>query len=116
MSLFNSVVDSSFGNYVEEGWVDAIGKFCTSFRALAGITFPPKYHMVESHLEQFLRRRWAQNPNYEGFGLGYWSEQQFEAVHNLFTTSWDRFKLGKDHEGYGQALLTCVTSYDAKKI
>ena len=116
MSLFNSVVDSSFGNYVEEGWVDAIGKFCTSYRALAGITFPPKFHLVESHLEEFLRRRWSQNPDYEGFGLGYWSEQQFEAVHNLFTTSWDRFKLGKDHEGYGQALLTCVTSYDAKKI
>ena len=115
MSLFNAVVDSSFGNYVEEGWVDAIARFCASYRALDKITYPPKYHMVESHLQQFLERRWSQNPDYESFGLGYWSEQQFEAVHHNFTTSWDRFKVGTDHEGYGEALLTCVTSYDAKK-
>ena len=115
MSLFNAVVDSSFSNFVEEGWVDAIAKFCTSYRALDGITYPPKYHLVESHLEQFLRRRWAQNSDYEGYGLGYWSEQQFEAVHKQFTDSWSRFKLGKDHEQYGEALLTCVMSYNAKK-
>ena len=115
MSLFNAVVDSSFGNYVEEGWVDAIARFCASYRALDKITYPPKYHMVESHLQQFLERRWAQNPDYEGFGLGYWSEQQFEAVHHNFTTSLERFKVGKDHEGYGEALLTCIRSYDAKK-
>ena len=108
-------MDSSFGNYVEEGWVDAIARFCASYRALDKITFPPKYHLVESHLQEFLERRWAQNPDYKGFGLGYWSEQQFEAVHHNFTDSWDRFKVGKDHEGYGDALLNCIMSYDAKK-
>ena len=98
MTLFNAVVDSSFGNFVMEGWEDAIVKFCASYRALPNITFPPKYHMVEAHLKEFLERRWAQNAAYEGYGLGYWSEQQFEAVHNCFNNSWDRYKVGKDHE------------------
>ena len=114
MSLFNSVVDSSFGNFVEDGWVDDIAKFCASFRNLDGISFPPRFHMVESHLEQFLRRKWAQNADYEGFGLGYWSEQQFEAVHHKFSKTWDRFKVGKDHEKYGQRLLTCAMSWDVR--
>ena len=116
MTLFNAVVDSSFGNFVMEGWEDAIVKFCASYRALPNITFPPKYHMVEAHLKEFLERRWAQNAAYEGYGLGYWSEQQFEAVHNCFNNSWDRYKVGKDHEDYGKRLLTCVKSYDARKI
>ena len=115
MSLFNSVVDSSFTNLVEEGWEDAIIKFCSSYRALDEITYPPKYHLVEDHLKQFLERRWAQNPDYKGFGLGYWSEQQFEAVHNKFTDFWDRYKVGKDHEEFGERLLTCVMSWGARK-
>ena len=114
LSLFNSVVDSSFGNFVEESWIDDIAKFCASFRALEGISFPPKYHMVEYHLEQFLRRKWAQNTDYDGFGLGYWSEQQFEAVHHRFSSTWDRFKVGKDHEEYGQRLLTAAMSWDVR--
>ena len=73
-----------------------------------------KYHMVEYHLEQFLRRKWAQNTDYDGFGLGFWSEQQFEAVHHRFSTTWDRFKVGKDHEEYGQRLLTAAMSWDAR--
>lgn len=116
MTLFNSVVESSFGNFVTEGWKDDIAKFCTSYRALPSITFPPKYHMVETHLIQFLERRWALNAVYEGYGLGYWSEQQFEAVHNAFSSFWDRTKVGKDHEEYGARLLTSVKSYDARKI
>ena len=43
------------------------------------------------------------------------TEQQFEAVHHNFTTSWDRYKVGKDHKGFGDALLNCIMSYDAKK-
>ena len=98
-----------------DGWVDDIAKFCASFRNLDGISFPPKFHMVESHLEQFLRRKWAQNTDYDGFGLGYWSEQQFEAVHHRFTSTWDRFKVGKDHEEYGQRLLTAAMRWDARE-
>ena len=71
MSLFNAVVDSSFGNYVEEGWDDGIHKFCASYWALDRITYPPEYHLVQSHLQEFLEQRWAQNPDYDGFGLGY---------------------------------------------
>ena len=115
MSLFNLVVDSSFANFVKEGWEDAIIKFCSSYRALDEITYPPKFHLVEDHLKQFLERRWAQNPDYKGFGLGYWSEQQFEAVHNKFTDFWDRYKVGKDHEEFGERLLTCVMSWGARK-
>ena len=82
MSLFNAVVDSSFGVLVEGDWIQAIHNFCASYRALPGITFPPKYHLVEGHLQQFLERRWQQDC-YKGFGLGYWSEQPFASPETL---------------------------------
>ena len=82
MSLFNAVVDSCFGVLVEGDWVEAIRAFCASYRALPGISFPPKYHLVEGHIQQFLERRWQQ-ACYKGCGLGYWSEQSFEVWVNI---------------------------------
>lgn len=114
MSLFNAVVDSSFGVLVEGDWIQAIHNFCASYRALPGITFPPKYHLVEGHLQQFLERRWQQDC-YKGFGLGYWSEQPFEAVHHKFDEFWERYKVGRDHEMFGQKLMDAVMSWNSRR-
>ena len=75
------MVSSSFGNLVKGDWVQDIHTFCTSYRALTGISYPTKFHLIEGHLQQFLEHRWAQDKSYKGFGCGYWSEQPFESVH-----------------------------------
>ena len=116
LSLFNNVVSTSFGVLVKEGWVQNIQDFCASYRALPMISFPPKYHLVEGHLEQFLRRRWSQDSSYEGFGLGYWSEQPFEALHHKFEEHLERYKVGKMHESYGERLLDAVLTWNTRRM
>ena len=116
MSLLNNVVHSSFGMLVKEGWEQDIKDFCASYRALPGISYPPKFHLVEGHLEQFLRRRWSQDVRYEGFGLGYWSEQPFEALHHKFDEHWERYKVGKMHEEYGHKLLDAVMTWNSRRV
>ena len=116
LSLLNDVVNSSFGVLVKEGWEQNIQDFCASYRALPMISYPPKFHLVESHLEQFLRRRWSQDSSYEGFGLGYWSEQPFEALHHKFEEHLERYKVGKMHEEYGNRLLDAVLTWNCRRM
>ena len=116
LSLFGAVVSSSFGNLVVGDWVQDIHKFCISYRALPGITYPPKFHLVESHLQQFLERRWSQDESYKGFGCGYWSEQPFEALHDKFDQFWARYKVGREHEDYGKMLRDAVMSWNGRKV
>ena len=116
LTLFNAVVSSSFGNLVKGDWVQDIHNFCTSYRALPGISYPPKFHLVEGHLQQFLERRWAQDKSYEGFGCGYWSEQPFESVHEKFDNFWDNYKVGREHEDYGKKLKDAFMSWNSRKL
>lgn len=116
LTLFNAVVSSSFGNWVKVDWVQDIHAFCTSYRALPGISRPTKFHLVESHLQQFLERRWAQDKCYEGFGCGYWSEQPFEAVHEKFDNHWENYKVGREHEDFGKKLKDAFMSWDSRKL
>ena len=116
MSLFNNVVNSSFGQLVEEDWEQDIRDFCAAYRALIGISFPPKFHLVEGHLVQFLKRRWSLDNSYEGFGLGYWSEQPFEALHHKFEEHFERYKVGRMHEDYGNRLLDAVLSWNGRRL
>ena len=38
LSLFGAMVHSSFGNLVEDDWVQDIHNFCSNYRALPGTT------------------------------------------------------------------------------
>ena len=116
LSLFGAMVHSSFGNLVVGDWVQDIHNFCASYRALPGISFPPKYHLVEGHLQQFLERRWSQDESYRGFGCGYWSEQPFEALHDKFDQFWTRYKVGREHEDFGKMLRDAVMSWNSRKV
>ena len=116
LSLLNNVVDSCFGMLVEEGWEQNIKDFCSSYRALTGISFPTKFHLVEGHLVSFLKRRWSLDNSYVGFGLGYWSEQPFEALHHKFEEHFERYKVGRMHEDYGHRLLDAVLSWNSRRL
>ena len=116
LSLFGTMVHSSFGNLVVGDWRQDITNFCASYRALPGISYPPKFHLVEGHLQQWLERRWSQDKSYEGFGCGYWSEQPFEALHDKFDQFWTRYKVGREHEDFGKTLRDAVMSWNSRKV
>ena len=93
-----------------------ITNFCASYRALPGISTPPKFHLVEGHLQQWLERRWSQDESYEGFGCGYWSEQPFEALHYTIDQFWTRYKVGREHEDFGKMLGDAMMSWNSRKV
>ena len=49
-------------------------------------------------------------------GLGYWSEQAFEAVHANFKLSWENVKVDIDHTEYLPKLKNSVTRYNASHM
>ena len=63
-----------------------------------------------SHIQQFVEMKGADR------GLGYWSEQAFEAVHADFKQSWDSVKVDIDHPDYLSKLLSCITRWNARNI
>ena len=112
MSLFNNMVNSYFGLLVEEGWEQDVKDFCAAYRALVGISYPPKFHLVEGRLVQFLKRRWSLDNSYKGFGL----EQPVEALHHKFEEHFDSYKVGRMHEDYGNRLLDAVLSWNSRRM
>ena len=57
MKSFDVVVERCFQNEIAGDYEAAIKEFCQLYRALPGITFPPKFHLVESHIVPFLKRK-----------------------------------------------------------
>ena len=49
-------------------------------------------------------------------GLGYYSEQPFEAMHHDAKVLWERVKVGTGHPDVERALKDFVVSYNSKHI
>ena len=49
-------------------------------------------------------------------GLGYWSEQAFEAVHADFKLCWESMKVDIDHPEYLDKLLACIIRWNDRHI
>ena len=114
LEAFNRVKHSCFGQRIYGDYVGEIARFSSLYRSLPGITKPPKFHMLESHVETFLTRRQA-----EGFvdhGLSFWGEQQFESSHHDFKVCWERRKLGDQHENYVAALSDAFLEWNSSHI
>ena len=49
---------------------------------------------------------------FEGFGLGFWNEQSFKAVHEDFKTLWEdcNYQRDMDHPDYDNQLNKCVNA------
>ena len=47
-------------------------------------------------------------------GLGYWTEQALESVHQDFGQFWEKRKVGIHHESYQQNILESVCAYNKK--
>ena len=80
-----------------------------------GISVTPKVHIVFQHVSEFLN---IVNSGGEksSFGLGYFSEQAFEAMHYDIKGLWERVKVSSGHPEFGERLKAAVTAYNSKHI
>ena len=53
---------------------------------------------------------------YEGKGLGFWSEHAMESCHHQFDQFWKMRNVVKDHALYGEKLLEAVLEWNARRI
>ena len=68
------------------------------------VSVTPKVHAVFYHIEEFC--------SLTKMGLGPWSEQASESVHQEFTKCWGKYKVkNTDHPMYGQKLLEAVQMF-----
>ena len=112
LEKFKVVVDQCFGVKLFPGYIlHAIEEFCSSYRLLHNITFPPKYHIVETHIVQYLDRRGDGTK-----GLGYWSEQAMESCHHDFKEFWSHTKVDQDHPNFAERLLSTIIKYNSSHI
>ena len=114
LEAFNQVKHSCFGEKIQGDYVTEIARFCGLYRSLPGITMPPKFHMVESHIQAFLSRRQAEG--FHNHGLAFWGEQSYESAHHDFKILWQRFKLGEDHDDYVEALSDAFLEWNSSHI
>ena len=144
LGLFEEVIHTCFGVEIKGDYKLAIKEFCLRFRALPRMNFSPKFHIVEQHIIPYLERRHNmvrlflyflisivyisdlhphtlnitlfQCEDYEGKGLGFWSEQSFEACHHEFDEFWKKRNVGPDHALYGEKLLEAVLDWNGRRI
>ena len=57
-------------------------------------------------------------PEFEGFGLGFWSKQLFESFHHDFKTMWEQCGYIRDIDNpqYDKQLNKCVYTYNGRHI
>ena len=111
LAAFDVVVHRCWGMTLKGDYKEAINVFCRMYRALPGITFPPKFHIVEKEVVIFLERKQAKG--YTNHGLGFWAEQTYEAGHHDFKERWNKQSYGANHPLFGQHLLDVVCDYNA---
>ena len=71
-----------------------------------------KIHIVQHHLVDFFEQM-----EETGHGLGWYSEQSFEAMHSDMKEVWNKVKISDPyHPDFGKRLLDFVVAYNARHI
>ena len=104
----NDVVHSCYGNDLLPDYDLNIDEFKNDFLQL-NISVTPKIHAIFFHIEEFC--------SLTKMGLGPWSEQASESVHQEFSKCWDKYKVKHtDHPLYGQKLLEAVQMFNGLNL
>ena len=106
----DEVKTACFGQVVMPNYQDKIKSFRIAYMKL-GITVTPKVHALLVHVHQFLESK-------KGQGLGVWSDQASESVHQNFSALWVNSCYKRDlvHSKYASQLLNCVVTYNSRHI
>ena len=108
------VVAACFGVTLVAGYKQTIKEFQDQYMSL-GVSVSPKLHIIFQHIGEFLD---LVNEKREGFpvGLGFFSEQAFEAVHADVKKNWERVKVSPNHPEFGEKLKSFIVAYNARHI
>ena len=109
LNKFNKVVESSFGQRLQEGYETDIDQFSRAYLDLH-VSVTLKVHIVICHLKEFLRLKGGVA------GLGFFSEQAMESCHHSFKTEWERNKVFWDHPNCGEKLHQTVVRVNSKNL
>ena len=118
---FSDVVSKCFGMKLDSGYKAALNTFSSAYMELNKVkpktfTVTPKIHIVMFHVEQYLGLMNAEEEE-EDHGLGYMSEQAFEAVHSDMKRMWERgWKVSTTHKNFGAKLRKFVVAYNSNNI
>ena len=110
LKQFSLVKDACFGQTLDvQNYETYIKQFMTTYRSLP-ISIPLKLHVLESHAVEFLKDMGEQ------FGLGFFSEQSYEAMHKKQKANWGTTPLREDHPEYGPKLKALVVNSNGKNL
>ena len=112
MKAFNGVVESCFGKELVEGYKEKISVFKDCYMSLA-LSITPKVHIVFQHIMEFLAM--SLTPE-EKKGLGYWSEQAFEAMHHDIKVESAGLLVSDTHPEFAQKVKHFIVRYNAKHL
>ena len=111
LKKFNNVRKQVFGTelgvWCEKSWRE----FEVAFTNIPNITKPLKLHVLLAHCKEFIDRYG------KGKGLGFFSEQTGESIHQSFEPIFQRYKIKiTDSEKYGSHLLDAVVAFSSFNI
>ena len=102
---FNDVVAACYGYNLASDYKQKIRKFRFDYMKL-GISVTPKIHAVFFHIEEFC--------DFSGTGLGAFSEQTAESLHQEFSKCWENFFVKDfDNPAYPERFLSAVKMFNS---
>ena len=108
---FNILRKQVFGLHLEAGWNQSLNDFMFAYKKIPNITKPLKVHILVAHLAEFIEK-YGNNK-----GLGFYSEQTGEAVHQKFETIFAKYCIKNiSSDQYGHNLLKAVVEFSSSHI
>mgnify|MGYP003327029453 CR=1 FL=1 len=103
MEAVDKVVEACFGMPLKDNYVSLIQDYSAKYRAIPGITFPTKFHMVEQHIQESIEMK------HPGRGIGAFTEQAFESAHHAFGVEWANTKVDIEHHDFNNRMMDTVS-------
>ena len=120
LEIFSDVVGKCFGMKLDSGYKAALQSFSDAYMELhkekpKTFTVTPKIHIVMYHVQEYLELMNAEEE--EDRGLGYMSEQAFEAVHSDMNRMWNQgWKVSPTHKEFADKLKKFVVAYNSNNM
>ena len=104
---FEKVKKSCFELILLPSYKSDIEEFRRAYDAL-GVPMTNKVHILVEHVIPFCEKHEK--------GLGFFSEQAFEAVHADFKKTWKNYKVDESNPQFGEKLLQATLKYNFKHL
>ena len=103
------VKDACFGQTLDPNYEALISQFMTTYRSLP-ISIPLKLHVLETHTSEFLKDMGEEH------GLGFYSEQSYEAMHSKVIRNAAKNPHHEKHPEYPKSLKGVVVNINGKNL